>query len=559
MKNKMEFKNKKPLKKNSPSPGVAKRASLQSKGLPANHITYLQRTIGNQAVQRLLKSGTLQAKLEIGKAGDKYEKEADRVADIVMRMPKPVYPVSGEKEGIRRQPEEEEELQAKPIAEQITPLVQRQEEEPEEEEEEPVQTKPADDVVLQRQEEEPEEEEEPIQTKPVAEGITPEVQRQEEEPEEEEEEESIQTKSNGSIAKINPGIESSINSIKESGQPLSKSARNYFEPRFGYDFSGVRVHTDNKASETAKSINAKAFTKGRNIVFGAGQYAPETNKGKTLLAHELTHVVQQNVNRFGQSNKLQRAVKFKADFENISLKKASGASISVSTYNYQNADFSADAKIVATGDTNAELNQWDVGVMQDQVQTWDRYYWQRTNTDGKGSFVEKKYKPINTRFRDQLGGSTTVWCADSEHQLLSGVASAPKGTKFQKSTTVHTSDVPQGPETVNGSSVPGMDASDGTRNIKTHRTGARFDTYISARNTVTGAWRHLRRLNWNFQRSLDFTGKGATLAVGPENVQLGKHGPYSAGKNAPLTTGKTYNTTLNDNASWYFRRVKGWT
>ncbi len=327
MKNKMEFKIKKPLKKNSPSPVIAKIASLQNKDSPANNITHLQRTIGNQAVQRLFKSDTLQAKLEIGKPNDKYEKEADRIADIVMRMPEPYCPTCNEVESIKRQPEEEEEeFQANPIAEQITPLVQRQEEEPEEEEEEepiqakpvtegitaevqrqeeepeeeeeeePVQTKLADDAVLQRQEEpEEEEEEEPIQTKTVAEGITPEVQRQEEEPEEEEEEEEpIQAKSNGpTVVKASRTVESSINSLSTDGQPLSKSVRNYFEPRFGYDFSEVRVHTDSKASEAAKSINARAFTKGRSIVFGVGQYLPETTKGKSLLGHELTHVVQQ--------------------------------------------------------------------------------------------------------------------------------------------------------------------------------------------------------------------------------------------------------------------------
>lgn len=150
-------------------------------------------------------------------------------------------------------------MQAKPLAEQITPLVQRQEDEEEE-----------------------------IQPKPIADKISPLIQRQEEE------EEPVQAKGdNSSTAVATPGIESSINSLKGGGQPLSKSVRNYLESRFGYDFSGVRVHTDSKASETAKSINAKAFTKGRNIVFGAGQYSPETTEGKSLLGHELTHVVQQ--------------------------------------------------------------------------------------------------------------------------------------------------------------------------------------------------------------------------------------------------------------------------
>ncbi len=65
------------------------------------------------------------------------------------------------------------------------------------------------------------------------------------------------------------------------------------EPRFGHDFSQVRIHNDTQAAETAQAVHARAYTLGRDIVFGAGQYAPETITGKNLLAHELTHVVQQ--------------------------------------------------------------------------------------------------------------------------------------------------------------------------------------------------------------------------------------------------------------------------
>ncbi|MCA9483463.1 MAG: DUF4157 domain-containing protein [Nitrospina sp.] len=77
------------------------------------------------------------------------------------------------------------------------------------------------------------------------------------------------------------------------GQPLSTEARAYFEPRFGRDFSGVRVHTDSGAAEATNAINAEAFTTGNNIAFAQGNYAPETEPGRKLLAHELTHVVQQ--------------------------------------------------------------------------------------------------------------------------------------------------------------------------------------------------------------------------------------------------------------------------
>jgi hypothetical protein len=81
--------------------------------------------------------------------------------------------------------------------------------------------------------------------------------------------------------------------LRSSGQPLDPATRAFFEPRLGHDFSRVRVHTDTKAAESVGAVNALAYTIGRDMVFGAGRYAPGTAAGKELLAHELTHVVQQ--------------------------------------------------------------------------------------------------------------------------------------------------------------------------------------------------------------------------------------------------------------------------
>lgn len=81
--------------------------------------------------------------------------------------------------------------------------------------------------------------------------------------------------------------------LRSPGQPLDPATRTFMEPRFGRDFSRVRVHTDGKANESAQVVNALAYTVGQDIVFGAKQYAPETTVGRQLMAHELTHVVQQ--------------------------------------------------------------------------------------------------------------------------------------------------------------------------------------------------------------------------------------------------------------------------
>jgi hypothetical protein len=194
-----------------------------------NPIIQMQRHIGNQAIQKILQSKVMQTKLSVSEPGDKYEQEADHVADQVMRMPDSQVQQATE--------EEEKKLQTKVITPfsimQRTPLI--------------------------------DDEEKPLQAKETS----------------------------TSTFQVDSGTESSINNMHGSGQPLSASDRDYFEPRFGYDFSNVKVHTDPQAAELAQAVNAKAFTLGQDVVFGAGQYAPESEDGKWLIAHELTHVVQQ--------------------------------------------------------------------------------------------------------------------------------------------------------------------------------------------------------------------------------------------------------------------------
>ena len=263
--------------------GTLQRAVANPRVARPSDILALQRTAGNQAVTRLI-----QTKLAVGPAGDRYEQEADRVAEQVMTMPAPRNAPSS----VQRAAEEEEEVQTKPLAASITPLVQRQAA-PEEEE---VQTKP----LVQRQEM-PEEEE--VQTKPL-------VQRQEM-PEEEEvqakplvqrqempEEEEVQTKplvqrrGDGSF-EASPEFESRLVAHNGGGSPLSEDVRAYMEPRFGADFSGVRVHTGGEAAQLNREASAQAFTHGQDIYMSDGKYNPGSDAGKQLLAHELTHVVQQ--------------------------------------------------------------------------------------------------------------------------------------------------------------------------------------------------------------------------------------------------------------------------
>jgi len=307
------------------TPRTLSRSQIRASSLPRKTgegvAAQFQKQYGNTAVQRMAASGLLETKLKIGRPGDRFEREADNVADRVMKMPEP---------DIGRQADEEEEIQTLPLADQITPVAQRQAEEEEQaqsealqqqkEDEEPVQPQ-----VLQKQEGEeeparlkhlqPQEEEESLQPQ------SPQQQEEEEEPVQaktlqrqvEEEQEPLQAKGSGpKTGRIAPSIESGIASMRGSGRPLPAATRSFFEPRFGADFSGVSVHADSSANHFARRISARAFTLGRNIFFAAGEYSPDSPAGKRLLAHELTHVIQQ---------KKRLAIQYKIKTNNVSLDK----------------------------------------------------------------------------------------------------------------------------------------------------------------------------------------------------------------------------------------------
>ena len=125
---------------------------------------------------------------------------------------------------------------------------------------------------------------------------------------------------------ISPELEIAIHTLAGRGQPLPDRVRAFMEPRFNTDFRAVRVHTDANAHALARAVNAQAFTVGPNIVFGAGHYAPQSERGRQLLAHELVHVVQQTHSttfrslqpgeRNGSSSFLSAASPHVGDFKN---------------------------------------------------------------------------------------------------------------------------------------------------------------------------------------------------------------------------------------------------
>ncbi|MFY9609525.1 MAG: DUF4157 domain-containing protein [Blastocatellia bacterium] len=216
-----------------------------------NSILHLQRTIGNQAVQRMLQTNdeelevglastaspcfahdfsqiplhpkspaNVQAKLTVDPPGDIYEQEADRVSEQITHMPELQVQRAGACGG----------------------------------------------GCPKCQTDQPGREPESMQTKRV------------------------QASDTGEMA-VPPTVHEALRSL---GQPLDTSTRESMESRFGHDFSQVRVHADGKAAESAQAVQALAYTVGSDVVFADSRFSPATNEGKKLLAHELTHVVQQS-------------------------------------------------------------------------------------------------------------------------------------------------------------------------------------------------------------------------------------------------------------------------
>lgn len=236
----------------------------------------LQRVVGNRQAGRMLAqrqpegakpSLFIQTKLTVGAANDAYEQEADNVAKQVMTA----QPES------KAQRAEEDEMQRAGAAMRM----QRQEEDEMEDE--------GAAMRMQRQEEDEMEDE----------GAAMRLQRQEEDEMEDETAAAkrLQRKGDGidMMGSFDAGedVEKSIDSSRGKGEPLPDETRGFFEERMGHDFSGVNIHAGGAADGINREINAKAFTTGKDIFFREGAYNPGTSEGKELLAHELTHVVQQ--------------------------------------------------------------------------------------------------------------------------------------------------------------------------------------------------------------------------------------------------------------------------
>lgn len=251
-------------------------------------------------------SAFIQAKLNVGKPGDKYEVEADTVVDKVVSKQQGGT-LGGDSAFFSPtatptiQKQEDTEVQEKSIAQNITPTVQlapveekvqkMEEENVQAKEDEEVQSKEEENVQSKEDEEVQSKEEESVQSKEDEE-----IQSKEEENVQTKEDEEVQAKLNVSTPK-KANLSSRIKKAKGKGSEMPSTLKTNMESGFGADFSGVRIHTGSDSVQMNKDLGAKAFTNKNDIFFNEGKFSPDSKEGQTLIAHELTHTIQQGASK----------------------------------------------------------------------------------------------------------------------------------------------------------------------------------------------------------------------------------------------------------------------
>ncbi len=212
----------------------------------------LQSRIGNQAALRFLAgvADTALPKLAVGNADDPFEREADRVAEQVLRMPDADRAPAGDRpRSINQKKQAEQQRSATTCAAPQCESVRRQEDGLEVPEEEDATVQDVDGTLVSR----------------------------------------VESSGTSGIKSVPAHAQARLLSTRGQGQELAPSLRNFFEPRLGYDLAQVRVHADQGAAELSRELRAKAFTVGQDIYFGPGHFR---NHPEGLLAHELVHTLQ---------------------------------------------------------------------------------------------------------------------------------------------------------------------------------------------------------------------------------------------------------------------------
>ena len=219
----------------------------------------------------------VQAKMTVNKPGDKFEQEADKMADKVMRMPDPAPVATGKEDKVQRAPDEKIQKRADDRIMRAEDKIQKAEMK-----EDKVQKAEAKEDKVQKAEAK----EDKVQKAEMKEDKVQKAEAKEDK---------VQRKggSDGSSSAVGASTQSAIQSKAGGGQPLSADVRSHMEPRFNADFSNIRIHNDAESASLSNHLGARAFTYQNNVFFSRDQYQPGSSEGKQLLAHELTHTIQQ--------------------------------------------------------------------------------------------------------------------------------------------------------------------------------------------------------------------------------------------------------------------------
>jgi hypothetical protein len=383
----------------------------------------------------------IQAKLTVSQPGDPYEQEADRVAEEVMRMPEPGAAES-ERASVQTQAPA-----IRPVFRSLAAQIQRE------------------DVI----------------DYPVPEDLQEKIQAKQD---------------SGSEHAVPSELEARLGSSRGFGQPLSQDVRAFMDPRFNYDFSSVRVHTDGKAAQLARDLSARAFTVGNDIYFAAGQYA-QHDEGRRLLAHELTHVVQQS----GASQAVMRAVSFTTADGPITTNNVVATEDATGfTLRSPEPTFQWQPDVTIHGAAGDVFADWAVAHHQVKKGDWLNVWW------GTGADRTHRRETVTggMPIRDATGAGNT-WYSDWRAQGFA--ADGDVRSPIMRDTPSRR--VPW------ANPIAGRGGTRGWFNL-----GLGFVSTLSARHIPDGAgaaaFRHLNHVHWNF----DVDGTFDTALPVPGRVTL---------------------------------------
>jgi hypothetical protein len=360
------------------------------------------------------------------------------------------------------------------------------------------------------------------------------LQRQ---PDKKEEEKKLQR--NESDSPVNTATNNYYSSIS-GGQNLPKDVNHFYASRMGHDFSDVKIHTGKEAATSAAGVNARAYTIGNHIIFNEGEYDPSTNEGKKILAHELTHIVQQKQNG---NVKIQRAVKFNVQEWNAE------ALTPPALENKDDFIVFPPKKIIlieglvqVNGDKDSDCADFEFGTTQTAWISWVRQYYHGQKS-GEGSAVVQYNQ--ETPMRDPSSGGN-IWYTNNS--VNSPASCGDSAGSFTNDAPWHNV-----PKTITNDAITGSPLN----YLTGYSRGLHLVHYLTGKKKGGDFFKTpLKYRYWNMIQDFSFSPNYSKPAdtwtnSGSFKVNIGGKGSGET-PDAPYFTssGTTANTHFNDGANW---------